>query len=86
MKTEVLHWHHLPAEGRPDSDITVLMEALLEDGSTEVGPGWWCGESWRDCSTRWLIGRDVVAWADMPAGTRAEAVAQPDGAPYIMND
>jgi len=70
MKIEQITWHELPQDGMPDSDITVEAEIEQDDGSTEVHPAWWCGKQWRDAAQGWPLGRRVVAWAHVPAGTR----------------
>jgi hypothetical protein len=74
MKTETITWHELPADGLPDAETTVQMEILQDDGTTETWPGWWCGERWIDAGSgtpvAFLVG-EVVAWADVPAGSRA---------------
>lgn len=77
MKTETLTWHELPADGMPDADITVMLEVLPPDGTdendTETWPGWWSGERWLDAQNGWPIAAQrVVAWADMPAGSRGQ--------------
>ena len=73
MKTETITWHELPADGLPDAEITVMMEVLFAEG-TETWPGWWSGERWIEAesgtATDVLCGQ-VLAWADMPAGSRA---------------
>lgn len=74
MKIETITWHELPADGLPDADLTVLVEArdIDDPTATEVWPGFWSGERWVDCASAWPIANDrVVAWADQPSGTAA---------------
>lgn len=74
MKTEIITWHELPADGMPDADITVLAEVRNPDepDTTEVWPAFWSGERWVDCGSGWPIEAErVVAWADQPAGVSA---------------
>ena len=74
MKTETITWHELPTDGLPDAEITVQIEILQADGSTETWPGWWAGERWIDAVSGTaveVLGGVVVAWADVPAGSRA---------------
>jgi len=74
--TETLTWHEMPDSNPPDAEITVLVELLPPDGDakpdgTEVWPAWWSGERWIDAGSGWHIETHrVVAWADVPRGTR----------------
>ena len=74
MITEQIVWH-LVSDAMPDAEITVLAEVRdPEDSGTECWPAWWSGEHWIDASSGWHIdGERVVAWADMPGGTRGQA-------------
>jgi hypothetical protein len=81
MKTETITWHELPADGMPDSDISVLAAFVhtAEPGHTDTWVAWWDGEHWIDASNGDPMERDgahrVVAWADQPAGPQAGAAA-----------
>ena len=72
MRNEVITWHDLPADGMPDSDITVLLKFTADDGAADTCLGWWSGTRWMDASNGDDIERDgrcrVVAWADMRGG------------------
>lgn len=75
MKTEAITWRELPADGMPDAEITVLAEIEYPDpaGETETWPAWWSGEHWIEAATGdhlEIVGRRVVAWSDMPGGSR----------------
>jgi len=72
MKSEQIEWvtdGTLPADG-----VLVLIEVLdlATDGKrifeTDVLTGFLDGEVWRDCGA--VPVQRVVAWADMPKGTR----------------
>lgn len=77
MKTEQITWHELPADGMPDSQITVLVEFIRADEPEhgDTWPAWWDGDHWIDASTGDQMERGgrnkVLAWCDMPAGSRA---------------
>ncbi|MFA7488585.1 MAG: hypothetical protein WCY72_10955, partial [Lysobacteraceae bacterium] len=65
--TETITW--ITDGSVPDADMTVLAEVEDADG-TEVWPAYYDGEKWVD-ATGWPIRSRVIAWADMPAGSRA---------------
>ena len=67
-QTETLTWHQV-ADAMPDSDITVLLWVLYEDGDTEWASGWWDGEVWRDSTGAPVFG-EVMAWSE-PNGPAA---------------
>lgn len=68
MTTETITW---TTDGSlPDADMTVLAEIACRDNSTEVWPAYYDGERWVD-ATGWPMRSRVIAWADMPAGSRA---------------
>lgn len=80
MRSETITWHELPADGMPDSDITVLLavryppdaDAVLQPATVETCMGWWGGEHWLDASSGDRVertGARVLAWADMPGLT-----------------
>lgn len=66
--TEVLTWHQV-ADAMPDSDITVLMWIVYEDGDTDWCAGWWDSEVWRDSGGAPVFG-EVTAWCE-PQGPGA---------------
>lgn len=79
MHTETITWNELPADGLPDSDITVLLavryppdhDAVLQPEAVETCMGWWSGTRWLDASSGGDVecaGARALAWADMPAG------------------
>lgn len=55
----------------PDADMTVLIESEEADGP-EVWMGFYSGEDWMtiDCLP---VDVKVIAWAEMPAGSRAQS-------------
>lgn len=59
---------------QPDADITVLIESEEADGA-EVWMGFYSGDDWMtiDCLP---VDVKVIAWAEMPAGSRAQLRAQ----------
>ena len=67
MKSEVIAWYELPADGMPDAETTVLVSP--ECG--EVTLGWWDGEDWRYCENGGTVEQTVRAWADVPVGVPA---------------
>lgn len=88
MRTETITWHDLPADGLPDSDITVLLavhyppdpDAVLQPASVETCMGWWAGDRWLDASSGGGVEHDgarVLAWADMPVGVQNVAANRP---------
>lgn len=74
MTTETITWH-LTSDALPDADITVLAEVRdPEDTGTECWPAFWSGASWIDAGTGWPLDAErVIAWTDMPGGTRGAA-------------
>ena len=66
MTTETITW--ITDGSVPDADMTVLAEIEGAD-CTEVWPAYYDGETWVD-ATGWPMRSRVIAWADMPAGTR----------------
>jgi hypothetical protein len=72
MKTETITWHELPADGLPDSEITVLLQVRNpDDDGTEVHGGWLGEQDWCDITGYPIQAHRVVAWADVPAGVTA---------------
>lgn len=76
-KAETITWHVLPDAGMPDSQITVLVEFIHTDEPEhgDTWPAWRDGDHWIDASTGDQMERGgrikVLAWCDMPAGSRA---------------
>lgn len=53
---------------KPDAELTVLVELV---GDTEpVWMGFWDGAAWRDACTGAEFAGRVVAWAELPQGSR----------------
>jgi hypothetical protein len=68
MKLEIIEW---VTDGTlPDDDITVLIESEEVDG-VEVWFGFRTGGEWMTIDGM-PVDVKVVAWADMPAGSRAQ--------------
>lgn len=59
---ELLHWHPTAAL-MPDSDMTVLMWLVHDDGTSDWWPGWWDGKAWRDAGSGGEIDDSVTHWA-----------------------
>jgi len=76
-KPETIQWHILPDGGMPDCETTVLVGFISVDGPEhgDTWPAWWDGAHWIDASTGDQMERchrnKVLAWCDMPAGSRA---------------
>ena len=67
MITETITW--ITDGSLPDADTTVLIEAEVS-GGTDVFTGYFDGHVRIDC-TGWPCRQTVIAWADLPAGSRA---------------
>ena len=67
MKTETITWHEIPADGLPDSDITVLVavyfppdpDAAGDTALIEACSAWWSGEHWIDAGSGDRIERKI---------------------------
>lgn len=76
-KVEAIQWNVLPDAGMPDCETTVLVEFISADEPEhgDTWPAWWDGDHWIDASTGDQMERGgrnkVLAWCDMPAGSRA---------------
>lgn len=67
VKTEALDWHTDPGDF-PDADLTVLIELDPAGQYSEpVFMGFYDGEVWLDIHG---VAVDVIAWANIPKGTR----------------
>ena len=70
--TELITWHAVASGVLPDADMTVMVETI---GCEEpVWLGCLDGEQWRDVDGMPI---EVLAWADLPLGTRGIAAAPP---------
>lgn len=66
---ELLHWDPVAAL-MPDSDLTVLLWVVYDDGTADWCPGWWDGEAWRDATSGGQINASVTHWSN-PGGPAA---------------